>query len=160
MWCFCLQKYFIPLARLIKRCCKSSNKNCNTYIKLTAAKTAPRWCCQKINLFTKSGQNQLEWKKVFFFAFSHFNNFFGTLGHITAIFNFLDLMLSTLSHSPSPQHSKTCLQSLETKPETHLYYGKDKETFFTPVKKAQNFVIFRDLKLSEGKTMITNQFLF
>ena len=32
------------------------------------------------------------------------------------LFNFLDLMLSSLSHSQSLQHSKTYLQSLETKP--------------------------------------------
>ena len=39
---------------------KLMNTNCNTYIKLTAAMTAPRWCCQKIYLFTKkSGQNEL-----------------------------------------------------------------------------------------------------
>ena len=49
----------------------------------------------------------------------NFNNFFGTNGHIPAIF-FLDLTLSALSHSQSPQHSKTNLQSLDTKPETHF----------------------------------------
>jgi hypothetical protein len=54
------------------------------------------------------------------FAFSHINNFFDTHGHIPAIFNFLDRMLSALSHSQSPQHFKTYLQSLETKPETHF----------------------------------------
>ena len=53
-------QYFKLLARLIKRCCKSSNTNCNTYIKLTAVMTAPRWCCQKNHLFTKSGQKS--WK--------------------------------------------------------------------------------------------------
>ena len=55
-----------------------------------------------------------------FFAFSHFNNFFVTHGHIPAIFNFLDLILSELSHNQSPQHSKTYLQSLKAKTETHL----------------------------------------
>ena len=55
-----------------------------------------------------------------FFAFSHFNNFFGTHGHIPAILNYLDLLLSALSHSQSLQHSKSYLQSLETKPETHF----------------------------------------
>ena len=63
-----------------------------------------------------------------FFAFSHFNNLFGTHDYIPAIFNFLDLMLSALSHSQSPQHPKTYLQ--------------------------------RDLRLSEGKTMITNHIFF
>ena len=55
-----------------------------------------------------------------FFACSHFNNFFGTHGHIPALFNFFNLMLSALSHSQSPQHSKTYLQRLETKSETHF----------------------------------------
>ena len=54
------------------------------------------------------------------FAFSRFNNFFVTDGHMPAKINFLDLMLSALSHSQSTQHSKTFLQSLETKPETHV----------------------------------------
>ena len=58
-----------------------------------------------------------------------------THGHITAIINFLGLILSELSHSQSPQNSKTYLQSLKTKPETR-YYGKAKETNFTSVKKA------------------------
>ena len=55
-----------------------------------------------------------------FFAFSHFNNFFHTHGHIPPIFYFLDLMLSELSHSQSPQHPKTYFQSFETKLETHF----------------------------------------
>ena len=93
-----------PLARLVKRCCKSKNTNCNTYIKLTAATTAPRWCCQKIYHFTKKGKKTALKEKIkfFFSAFSHFNNFFGTHSHLPAIFNFLDLLLSALSHSQSP----------------------------------------------------------
>ena len=55
-----------------------------------------------------------------FLAFSHFNNFLGIHGHIPAIFNFLELTLSALSHSQSPQNSKTDTQSLETKPETNF----------------------------------------
>ena len=55
-----------------------------------------------------------------FFAFSHLNNFFGTRGHIQAMFNFLEQVLSALSHSQSPQNSIKYLQSLETKPETHF----------------------------------------
>ncbi len=113
-------KYLKPLARLIKRCCKSSNTHWNTYIKLTAATTAPRWCCQKIYLFTKKViKISLEWKSMFI-AYSHFNNFFVTHGHIPAIFNFLDITLSELSHSQSPRHSKTYLQKLEIKIETHF----------------------------------------
>ena len=82
---------------------------------MTASTTAPRWCYQNIFLFTKKNwQNQLSMKK-YVFAFYHFNNFFGTDGHIPAIFNFLDLILSSLSHSQSPQNSKTYLESLETK---------------------------------------------
>ena len=42
-----------------------------------------------------------------FLAYSHFDNFFVTHGHIPSIFNLLDLTLSELSHSQSPQHSKT-----------------------------------------------------
>ena len=44
-------------------------------------------------MWTKSALNV----KVCFFAFSHFNKFFGTHGHIPAIFNFLDLIFSALS---------------------------------------------------------------
>ena len=76
-------------------------------------------------------------KKTMLFAFSHLNNFFGTHGRIPSVSNFLDLMLSVLSHSESPQHSKIYLQSSETKPETHLYYSKVKDTFFTSFKKAK-----------------------
>ena len=60
-----------------------------------------------------------EWKSVFF-AFSHLKYFFVTHGHIPALFNYLDLILSDLSHSQSPLHSKTYLQILETKTETHF----------------------------------------
>ena len=123
-------KIFKPLARLIKRCCKSPNTNCNTSIKFNAATTAPRWCCQKINLFTTKWTNSALNEKSMFFAFSHFNLFFGTHGHIPAIFNFLDLMLSALSHSQSPQHSKTYLQSLETKPETHFILWQSQGNLF------------------------------
>ena len=38
-----LWKYLKLIAILIMRCCKSSNTNCNTYIKLTAEATALRW---------------------------------------------------------------------------------------------------------------------
>ena len=76
--------FFLPLF-LIKRCCKSSYTNCNTYIKLTAAATALLWCCQKIYLFTKKWTKSALNEKVYFFAFSHFNNFFVTHCHIPAI---------------------------------------------------------------------------
>ena len=74
-----------------------------------------------------------EWKSMFVASF-HFNNFFVTHGHIPATFNLLHLMLSTLSHSQSPQHSKTYLQSLETKPETHfiLWQSVGNLFHFTP----------------------------
>ena len=39
-----------------------------------------------------------------FLAYSHFNNFGVTHGHITAIINLLDIMLSALSHSQSVVH--------------------------------------------------------
>ena len=95
-----------------------------------AATTAPRWCCQKNNLFTKKWTKWALNVKVCFFAFSHFNNFFGTHGHIPAIFNFLDLKLSALSRSQSPQHSKIYLQSLETKPETHFILWQSRGNLF------------------------------
>ena len=66
--------------------------------------------------WTKTAWNE----KSMFLAYFHFNNFFVTHGHIPAIFNLLDLTLSELSHSQSPQHSKTYLQNLETKPETRF----------------------------------------
>ena len=67
----------------------------------------------------KVDKKSFEWKSMLF-AFFHFKNFCVTPGHIQATFNFLDLILSELSHGQSPQHSKTYLQSLETKPETHF----------------------------------------
>ena len=79
-----------------------------------------RGAVKKITFSQKSGQNQLGMKKYVFFAFSHFNNFFVTHSHIPAILNFLDLILLELSHSQSPQHSKTYLKILETKTETHI----------------------------------------
>ena len=75
-------KYLKPLARLIKRRCESWNANCITYIKSTAATTAPHWCCQKITLLTKKWTKSALNEKSMFFALSHFNNFYGTHGHI------------------------------------------------------------------------------
>ena len=69
-------------------------------------------------------------QKSVFIAFPHFNNFFGTHGHIPAIFLFLDLMLAVPSHSQSPQHSKTYLQSLETKPETYFIFWQSQQNLF------------------------------
>ena len=65
-----LWKYLKPLARLIKRCCKSSNTYWNTYIKLTAATTARRWWYPKINLFTKKWTKRALNEKVCFLLFS------------------------------------------------------------------------------------------
>ena len=56
-------------------------------------------------------------KYVFFF---HFNTFVVTYGDKPATFDFLDLILSELSHSQSRQNSKIHLQCLETKLETHF----------------------------------------
>ena len=69
-------------------------------------------------------------KKYVFFAFSHFNNFFGTHGPIQAIFIFFDRILSALSHMQSPQHSKTYLQHLETKPETYFIIWQNQGNLF------------------------------
>ena len=47
-----------------------SNTNCNTSFKLTAAATAPLWCCQKIYLLTKKWKKiSFEWKRMFFCLF-------------------------------------------------------------------------------------------
>ena len=114
-------KYWKLLAILIRRCCKSSNTNCSTYIKLTAATTPLRWWYQKNYTFTKKvDKKSFKWKKVCFFAFFHFNNFFVTPGHIPAIFDLWDPILSELSHSQSPQHFRTYLQYLETNMETRF----------------------------------------
>ena len=69
--------------------------------------------------FTKKWKTSALNEKVCFF-FPHFNIFFVTHSHIPAIFSFLDLIISELSHSPSLKHSKTYLQSLETKTGTHF----------------------------------------
>ena len=74
--------------------------------------------------------------KKYGLAHSQFNNFFVTHRDIPANFNLLDLSLSELSHSQGPQHVKTYLQSLKTKPETHFYNGKVQESNFTSVEKA------------------------
>ena len=116
----------------------SSNTNSNTYIELTTAATVPVWRCQKIYLLTKKQKKSALNEKVCFFVFSHFNNFFVTHGHIPAIFNVLDLILSELSHNLSPQHSQTYIQSLKPKQKLILYYGKVKETYFNSVKKAKH----------------------
>ncbi len=62
--------------------------------------------------------------------------------HIPAIFIFLDLMLSAPSHSQIPQHSKTYLQSLETKPENHFLLWQSQGNLFHFSIKGQHFVIF------------------
>ena len=80
-----------------------------------------------------------------FFAYSHFNNFIGAHGHIPAIFKFLDLMLSALSQIP--QHSKTYLQSLETKPENHFILWQSQGTLFELKYKRPTFSNFLGLKL-------------
>ena len=86
-----------------------------------------------------------EWKSMFF-AFPHFKNFFGTHGHIPAIFNFWDRMISALSHSQSPQHFKTYLQSLETKPETHFILCQSQGNLFSLQLKRPKFCHFLGLK--------------
>ena len=121
--------FFCFLDKIQKRK-KRRRKKDDTYIKLTAATTGLRWCCQKINLFTKKWTKSVLNEKSMFLDFSHFNNFFGTHGHIQAIF-FLDLMLSALSQSQSPQHSKTFLQSLDTKPETHFIFRQSRENLLS-----------------------------
>ena len=127
---------------------------------MTAAATAPLWCCQKIYLFTKKVDKIGFECKSMFFALSHFDNFFVTHGHIPAIFNFLDLILSELSHSQSPSILKHIFKVWKPKRKLILYYGKVKETYFTSVKKAQVFIIFKDLKLSDKKTIIKNPNFF
>ena len=96
---------------------------------MTAAMTAQRWCCKKINLFKKWTKSALNEKSICF-VFSNFNNFFGTHGHIPTIFNVLNPMLPALSHMQSPGHSITYLQSLETKPETHFISWQSRGNHF------------------------------
>ena len=82
-------------------CCQSSNTNCNTYIKLTAATTALRWWYPKITISPKSGQKDL-WMKKYGFWFFHFNNFFVTPGQIPAIFNLQDPIFFRALTQPKP----------------------------------------------------------
>ena len=60
-------KYFKLIASVIRKCCKSSNINCNTYTKVTAATRAPYWCCQQIYLLKKVDKMN-EWKNIFFYS--------------------------------------------------------------------------------------------
>ena len=96
---------------------------------------------KKFTFNKKVDKISFEWKK-FCFAFLHFNNFFVTHGHISAMLTFLDLILSELSHSKSPQHSKTYLQKLETKTETHFILQQRQGNLFHFSQKGQHFVIF------------------
>ena len=97
---------------------------------------------KKINLITKKWRKSALNEKVCFFPFSHFNNFFGTRGKIQAIFNFLEQVLSLLSHSQSPQHSKTYLQCLETKLETHFILWQSWGNLFSLQLKRPKFCHF------------------
>ena len=84
---------------------------------------------KKFTFFTqKVDKISFEWKSMCF-AFSHINNFLVTHSHIPAIF-LLDLILSDLSHSKSPQHSITYLQSFETKTETHIILWQSQGNLF------------------------------
>ena len=67
----------------------------NPLSNLTQLRQLSDGAVKTITFSQKSGQRELQIKKKdFFFAFSHFNNFFVILGHIPAIFKFLDLILS------------------------------------------------------------------
>ena len=94
---------------------------------------------KKLTFSQKSGQNQLWMKK---YVFLHFNNYFGTHGHIPAIFNFLDLILSALSHNQRPQNFKTYLQSFETNMESFFYITAKSRKSFSLQLKRQNFCNF------------------
>ena len=94
--------------------------------------------------------------KKYVFCFFHFNNFFVTPGHIQAIFNFQDPILPELSHSQSRQHSRTYLQNLETNTETNFIVWQSQGNLIHFSKKCPNFVVFKDLKLSDGQTIIAN----
>ena len=105
-------------------------------------------------------------EKSMFFAFSHFKYFFVTHGHIPAIFNFLDLILSQLSHSHIHIHihiPKHIFEVWKQNQKFILYYGKVREIYLTSVKKVnilsilgtticltdkkrlQPFIIFREI---------------
>ena len=107
----------------------------------------------------KMDKKSFEWKGIFF-AFFHFNSVFVTPGHIQAIFNFWDPITPELSHSQSPQHSRTYLQNLETNMETHFILWQSSGNLIHFSQKCPNFVVFKDLKLSDGKTIIANPIFF
>ena len=54
----------------------------NYYLLITAG------AVKKVTFLQKVDRISFEWKSMFFFAFSHFNYFFGSHGHIPAIFKF------------------------------------------------------------------------
>ena len=107
----------------------------------------------------KVDKKSFEWKSMLF-AFFHFKNFFVTPGHIQAIFNFWDPILPELSHSQSPQHSRTYLQNLETNTETNFKVWQSSGNLIHFSQKCPTFVVFKDLKLSDGKTIIANPTFF
>ena len=87
-------------------------------------------------LFTKSGQNQHWMKKKSFLAFSHFNNFLlltvtYRLYLIFKIWIYLDYHIAK-----APSILKHTFKVWKPKHTLILYHGKDKETYFTSVKKA------------------------
>ena len=92
---------------------------------------------KNLSFSLKSGQNQLWMKKYVFLLFPTSITFLVLMVTYQPNLIFLDLMLSALSHSQSPQHSKTYLQSLETKPENHFILWQRWGNLFTSVKKAE-----------------------
>ena len=85
---------------------------------------------------------------MFFLVFSTSITFFVAPGHIPAIFDLWDPILSELSHSQNPQHFRTYLQYLETNTETRFIvwqsYGN----------------LFHFSQLSDGKIIISNPNFF
>ena len=93
-----------------------------------------------------------------YFSFPHFNNFFVTHGHIPAIFMFLDMMLTELSHSQSPNILKHIFKVWKPKQKLILYHGKVKETFFISFKKAKMLKFLGIKSCLTGKIRLQTDF--
>ena len=125
------------LALLIKRCCKSSNTNCNTYIKLTAATTAPCWCCQKINLLTKKWTKSALNEKVCFLLFPTSITFLLLTVTYQPYLIFWALLYQNYHTAKAHSIPKHIFKIWKLNRKLVSYYGKVKETNFTSVKKAK-----------------------
>ena len=93
-------------------------------------------------------------------SFLPLNDFFNSPWHTPKVSNFIGLILSELSHSQSPHHSRTFHQNYETKQETYFLLCQSlwNQTHFRP--KGQNLVFFMDLKQFDKKNNIKEHIFF